>query len=133
MKSEDKFLSSLENDILGFLYMCDKSDIEFINKPDSARSNEDYLRLCIISLTFGLKGAFLRIVKEAEDNDRIDEMFESLDKYKKEYQLVKKWIEDFISRIKDEMLKDMAKNMWIEKTKIFEKEGFSYANLFGFA
>lgn len=133
MKSEEEVLVSLANDVSGFIIMCSEKDAEFLTNPHNDRNREEYMRVFTLAFAFGFRGAFLRVVNIAEENGRADELLENMKGCAHNFPLVEKWVEEFISQIKDEELKILSQQFWKEKKEKFEKEGFSYANLFGFA
>ncbi len=121
--------TTLEQDRIRFLFLCGKGEKDFFNLYDKQRNAEDYVRLMIISLTFGLNGATLALLAKAEEGKRINEVNACFEKVKNDYATVVKWLDDFVKQIENPSLKKIAVDFWSTKKATFDERNFSLSKL----
>ena len=114
--------------IANFLLMSSKEDVQFLDIPKRKRKTEDYVRLMCITMTFGFKGAFLKLAGEA--GNRIDEICNRMDELKKEPETVRKWLDDFVAQIRYPDVKVLAEKYVAEKFAEIENGYLDISYLF---
>ena len=114
--------------IANFLLMSSKEDVQFLDIPKRKRKTEDYVRLMCITMTFGFKGAFLKLAGEA--GNRIDEICNRMDELKKEPETVRKWLDDFVAQIRYPDVKVLAEKYVAEKFAEIENSYLDISYLF---
>lgn len=75
-KREKVFIPKTKDDkeIFYFLAMCNDKDGDFLEIPDKKRKTDDYVRLLFIADFFELKAPMDRLLEEAVEKKRLDEI-----------------------------------------------------------
>lgn len=120
--------ANLEKEITCFLMLSSEKDVKFLDIPKRKRKTEDYVRLMCITMTFGFKGAFLKLAGEA--GNRIDEICSRLEELKKEPETVRKWLDDFVAQIRYPDAKALAEKHVAEKFAEIENGYLDISYLF---
>ena len=107
----------MNEDIANFLILCSARDRLFLDIPDSERKTEDYARLMYISARFGFWCIFNRLIDEAQQQKRYDEILDYVKNLKGDFTIKNKWMTDFIDNIEFPDFKQAAIDFWEQENK----------------
>ena len=116
-----------EADITRFLMLCSKEDAQFMSLPKNKRKAEDYVRLMVITLTFGFRCAFMRILGEAE-HCKVN-IFGELGDVMKDRVRICGWIEEFIAAIPHDDLREIVRDEWEKMRDRIDAGNFHFKQL----
>ena len=116
-----------ETDITRFLMLCSKEDAKFLSLPKHKRKPEDYVRLMVITLTFGFRCAFMRILGEAECCQA--DIFGGFGAVMQDYARISGWIEDFIAAIPQDDLREIVREEWEKVRATLDADNFHFKQL----
>lgn len=122
-KNDELFKTQREREIGYFLFMCGEEDANFFSVPDRKRKTDDYVRLMLIALVFNLPAPMMRILKEAEEKKRDKEVLKRMEELKDDRAVIVGWVDEFVEKIRNEEVKEIALQYWNEKKENFEKNG----------
>lgn len=120
-------LSEMETDVAYFLEMCTKSDKKIFLSDPKKKKTEDFGRFICLGGAFNMRGVFLNMFAQHEYAGDIDDILNYLDGVT--YELLEKWVEDFLKTIGEPILKKCAQSIWEEKKKYFSEHGFKISKL----
>ena len=115
----------IEQDLKALMIMCNESDQKFFGIPNKRRKTEDYTRLIIIAWALNLRGAAVVLLGEAERKKRDKEVFDCLKAVENDYNVILKWVGDFICSIQDPDYRQVATEIWKEKKARINKREFN--------
>lgn len=122
-KNDALFKTKYEREIGYFLFMCGEEDANFFSVPDKKRKTDDYVRLMLIAVAFNLNAPMLRILREAEDRKRDKEVLKRLEELKDDRAVIVGWVDEFVEKIRNEEVKEIALQYWKEKKENFGNSG----------
>ena len=85
------------------------------------------MRLMVITLTFGFRSAFMRILGEAE-RCKVD-VYTCAGEILKDYARISGWIEDFIAAIPHDDLREIVREEWSRKRAAIDADNFHFNQL----
>lgn len=118
-KNDELFKTKYEREIGYFLFMCGEEDANFFSVPDKKRKTDDYVRLMLIAVAFNLPAPMMRILREAEDRKRAEEVLKRLEELKDDRAVIVGWVDEFVEKIRNEEVKEIALQYWKEKKENF--------------
>ena len=120
-------LKNLEKDIIYFLNMCTTEDANlFISEPKEKKL-EDFGRFLCLGLAFNMRGVILNTFAQYESIGNIDNLLT----YTKTitYKQAETWVEDFLEKIDNAVLKKCAQSIWEEKKDYFANHKFELSGM----
>lgn len=111
-----------ENEIAAFLLMCTPKDINFLSIPDSERTAKDYVRLMYIAIALQSRSTLLRIIREIEDCNRMDDIDDYVQTIPNIHNQAKIWVDEFIEDIPLPPIKTFVKKAWQKQVRQYKRK-----------
>ena len=102
-------------------------DAKILFKSYKKANMDEYVRLACIAKVFGYNRVLIKICATVERD--MDKFIEGLNNLKGNFALLDCWINNFISAIKKEEVRDLAAEYWEQFKQQIDKENFSVAQI----
>lgn len=111
-----------------FFCLCGGKDRKILLSRKKKDKIAELARLACISLVFGYRTMFIRILGEAEKY--YDEYIKELDSINGNFEKLNEWVEDFIKNIEDSEIHNLALEFWQERKKTLDRNDLKVKHLF---
>lgn len=112
---QDRFFKEGEQ----FLFLCGEKDKKILLSRKKKDKIGELARLACISLVFGYRTVFIRILGEAEKY--YDEFIKGLDLIQGNFPQLNDWVEEFIQNVENDGAKQLARELWQERKKTLDR------------
>ncbi len=123
MDTMEKYNKEAEKEIEQFLFLCGKRDRILLLSQSNKNNVDEYVRLACISLVFGYRKTFLKIVKCVEKY--IDKFLCGLDKVNGNFRKLDEWMNGFIENVEDREAQALSRELWQERKEKLDRNDFT--------
>lgn len=121
------YIKEYESELIQFLFLCGMRDKTLLLLPPKKADISEYVRLACLSLVFGYKKMFFKIIAITEKY--INDFVKELDSLNGNYNKLDGWIDDFIENTEICELKDIMREYRTEIKQKINCENFKVKQL----
>ncbi len=111
-----------------FYQMCSEKEKNFFRNGFDKCSAEEIARLSAVAAVADFRPVFIYIMAQVEGRE--EEIFAAFDSVRNNFPLAESWLNGFIEKIEEPLLKRVLSDMWQEKRKQLVGKPFEFKMLF---
>lgn len=127
MNYRQKYFQELKKELTQFIFLCGPKDGSILISKATKSKIDEYIRLACLSIVFGYKTVFMKIVAHTEKY--FDLFMTGLETVSKNFLKIDEWTKEFIDNIEYPEVQNLMRDFWTEQKANIEPDDFNIRQL----